>query len=339
MPNHDGGHYFLTVLAPIRVETMDGPVVGRSYAYRQRLAQKLALIPTGRQTAESPMDGWRSPFSFNTLNHFARFVIIDGPAFNGRVSGDSLVGIVRGINPLAPQPVDHLSGPYLLFAADIDAPGKDGDAALRAYTLVLWATMEKDLKDIFGNCDGFDGVDTADKFHAYIRRCQIETSMPFNDYWAGKLDVGDGNLPVGAVKSTAVVAGGAIVLWLAALLLNGLFAMFGAVHGFASWVAAAAAWGAIVVPLLIAVALLALAVYATYCSIRRRAMKPFATAPDSDLPSVLKALAVQQHFTRFAIGAQGLDPDVLYARFGDFLSMIEPGEQTPMQQPGEIRAQ
>ena len=91
MPNLDGGHYFLTVLAPIRVDTMIDPVVGRSRSHREMLAQKLALIATGRQTAASPPSGWLSPFSRNTLNHFARFVIIDRPAFNGRVSGDSLI--------------------------------------------------------------------------------------------------------------------------------------------------------------------------------------------------------------------------------------------------------
>ena len=42
------------------------------------------------------------------------------------MSGDALVGAVRAINPLAPQPVDQLGTPFLLFAADIDAQG-EGD--------------------------------------------------------------------------------------------------------------------------------------------------------------------------------------------------------------------
>ena len=40
---------------------------------------------------------------------------------------------------------------------------------------------------IFGHCVGFEGVATADDFHDYITRCQVETTMPFNDYWADGL--------------------------------------------------------------------------------------------------------------------------------------------------------
>src|SRR5262249_53814992 len=117
MPNIDGGHCFLTVLAPIQVERIVGPVVGRSYTHQHQLAQKLALLATGRQTAASPPNAWPSPFPENQLNHFALFVIIKGPAFNGRVSPDALIAIARDINPLPPQPADVLNTPYLLFAA------------------------------------------------------------------------------------------------------------------------------------------------------------------------------------------------------------------------------
>src|SRR5262245_38006957 len=159
MPSLDGGHSFLTVLAPIRVDLIVDKIPGRSRSHRHQLAQKLALLATGRQTAASPPNAWTSKFAENTLNHLARFVIIGGPPYNGRLSGDTLLGLLRGINPLTPQPVDRLSIPYLLFAADIDAPG-DGDAALRAYTDTLWGTMKKDLVEIFDHCAGFEGVDS-----------------------------------------------------------------------------------------------------------------------------------------------------------------------------------
>ena len=44
MPNLDGGHYFLTVLAPIRVDLIVDPIPGRSRSHRHQLAQKLALL-------------------------------------------------------------------------------------------------------------------------------------------------------------------------------------------------------------------------------------------------------------------------------------------------------
>ncbi|MEP6564470.1 MAG: hypothetical protein ABJB10_04985 [Mesorhizobium sp.] len=336
MPNLDGGHYFLTVLAPIRVDTMIDPEIGRSRSHRQLLAQKLALMATGRQTAESPPDAWLSPFSRNTRNHFARFVIINGAAFNGRISGDALIATARGINPLAPQPVDRLGTPFLLFAADIDAQ-VEGDGALRTYTDELWATMKSDLTVIFGHCVGFDGVDSADGFHAYIKRCQIETTMPFNDYWPDGLDVKDKTLALGALKPAAIVAAGATLLWLAALLLHGVFAVFGVHNGFAQWIATAAAWGGVVVLLLIILALLT--AWGLYRRIFRQGRTPFATAPGSDLPSVLKSLFVQQHFTRFAIEAQGLNDAALHARFGAFLGAVKPDDTAVLtQQAGEIRA-
>jgi hypothetical protein len=334
MPNLDGGHYFLTVLAPIRVDTMTDPVVGRSRSHQHMLAQKLALLYTGRQTAVSPANAPPSPFAANTLNHLARFVIISGPAYNGRLSGDALVGVIRDTNPLTPQPVDRLSTPYLLFAADIDAP--DGEAAVRSYTDKLWATMQADLSIIFGHCAGFEGIDTAEKFYRYIRSCQVETTMPFNDYWLDGLAAGNAELPTAALKWAAIVAGVALVLWLVALLLNGIFAVSAVDGSFARLVAKVVAFGAIVVPALIGIVLLV--AYGLYRWILRRGAAPLPTAPGSDLPSVLKALYLQQHFTRFAIEAQGLDDAALHKRFGAFLDAVKPSQPTPTQPPGEIRA-
>jgi hypothetical protein len=343
MPNLDGGHYFLTVLAPIRVDTMIDPIVGRSRSHQQMLAQKLALMATGRQTALSPADAWPSPFAANTQNHLARFTIISGLAYNGRVSGDALLDLARGISPLTPQPVDRLRTPYLLFAADIDAP--DGEAAVRRYTDTLWATMqarqaergeEGDLSIIFGNCAGFDGVDSPEKFYNYIRSCQLETTLPFNDYWPDGLKAADAALPTAALKLAALAAGAALVLWLLALLLNAIFAVAGADGSFIRFVAKVAAFGTIVVPALIGI--LWLTVYALYRWVLNRGMAPFPTAPGSDLPSVLKSLYLQQHFTRFAIEAQGLDDAALHARFGAFVAAVKPADAVPTQPPGEIRA-
>jgi hypothetical protein len=334
MPNLDGGHYFLTVLAPIQVDTMVGPVVGRSYSHQHQLAQKLALMATGRQTAASPANAWPSPFAKNQLNHFARFVIINGPAFNGRVSPDTLLAAVRGINPLTPQPVDLLNTPYLLFAADIDAP--DGEASVRAYTDTLWRTMPEDLKIIFGHCEGFEGVDTPETFYDYIKCCQVETTMPFNDYWPDGLAVPRAKLPTAPVLWAAAIAGVAMAAWLSALFVNGMFAVLGIDGGFAQFLGKVAAFGAIVVPLLIGVMLLA--AFGLLRWVLQRGSVPFPTAPGADLPTVLKALFLQQQFTRFAIEVQGLDENALYQRFGAFLGAVRPSEAEPTQKAGEVRA-
>ena len=66
--------------------------------------------------------------------------------------------------------------------------------------------MKDDLEVIFGHCAGFDGVDTAEKFHGYIRKCQVETTMPFNDYWPDKLPIGNAKLPITPLKWIAILA-------------------------------------------------------------------------------------------------------------------------------------
>lgn len=335
MPNHDGGHYFLTVLAPIRTDRIVDPIPGRSRSHLHQLAQRLASLRIGRQTAASPPDAPAPLFSKNTLNHLARFVIIGGPPYNGRLSGDALIGVLRDVNPLTPQSVDRFSAPYLLFAADIDAQGSP-DVALRTYTDALWATMAKELEKIFGHCAGFEGVDTAEKFHGYIRKCQVETTMPFNDYWPDKFPIGNGQLPITPLKWTAIVAAGALMLWLAALVLNSILTVLGADGGVAHSAARVVAWGTIIVPLLTGVAMLA--AYGLYRWILRRGQAPLPTVPGSDLPTVLKSLYLQQHFTSFAIEAQGLSDAQLHARFGAFLAAVKPDEATPTQPPGEVRA-
>jgi hypothetical protein len=334
MPNIDGGHCFLTVLAPILVEGIAGPVVGRSYTHQHKLAQKLALLATGRQTAASPANAWPSPFAANQFNHFARFVIVNEPAFNGRVSPDTLIAAARGINPLTPQPVDLFDTPYLLFAADIDAP--NGEASVRAYIETLWNTMQRDLAMIFEHCEGFAGIDSAEGFYEYIKRCQVETTMPFNDYWLDGLAVPNKPLPTRPLLWTAAIAAGVLLAWLLALFLNGGLFVFHVGGGFAEGVAKAAALGAIIVPLLIGVTLLA--AFALLGWVSRRSAAPFPTAPGADLPTVLKALFLQQQFTRFAIEAQGLDDPALHARFGAFLNAVRPSEAAPTQPPGEVSA-
>jgi len=336
VPNRDGGHYFLTVLAPVRIDTIQYPVVGYSRSHAHMLAQKLALLATGPQTAVSPADDWVSPFSRNTINHTARFAMIAGPNFNGRLSGDSLISLLRGINPLAAQPVDELSTPYLLFAADLDAQTGSEDAVLAAYAAKLWDTMQHDLVQIFEHCVGFSEAAGADGFLKYLKACQVETTFPFNDYWADGIALPDTQLPLGPLKVSGVIALIGVAVWLAAIFANGLMTLIGAKGRMTHQIAEAAGWGVFVVPILFAFA--GLAVWVLYLWVMKRGSEPFPTAPNSDLPSILKGLFLQQEFTRFAIEAQGLDDAVLHARFGAFLNAVQPSAPAPALAPGECRA-
>jgi len=337
MPNFDGGHYFLTVLAPIRTDTLVDPIVGRSRSHVHSLAQKLALMAVGPQTAESPADVWPSPFSKNKLNHFARLVIITGPNYNGRESGDSIVSTLSGVNPLAGQPVDTFTRPYLVFAADFDAPtGTDAD--LTAYATELWATMADDLKVIFDHCCGFEGTQTAEAFAAYLKSCQVETTFGFNDYWADGLSVPPGKPPLGLTKGLAYLAALLFGVWLIATVLYHLTWLTAHLPGWlARGVSLATVWG--FPATLVALALLALSVFSLYRWAMTNGAKPFPRAPGGDLATILKSLFLQQAFTRFAIEAQGLDDRDLHARFGQFLAATKPDDlNDPPTTPGQFRA-
>lgn len=319
MPDFDGGHYFLSVLVPIRTDAEQN-AEGAWRSHVDLLREELALLPTAQQNRVSREGARQSPFARNTLNHLARFVVIDDVVFNGRVAGNALWERLLGRNPLRPQPVDRLKCPYLFFGADIDASNGD-DTALREYTDALWDTMADELKAILRHCLGFqERVRDAAGFFRYIKDCQIETTMPFNDYWAHGLpaaQVDTNLLPVLVLPGlTAAVA-----------VLGFVLHLFGIGDG--GWI-----WAS-----LIALGMTGALGAWLYRYIVAKAQAPLPAAPDSDLPSVLKALYLQQHFTDFAIAQQGVRDEALYAAFKDFMDTHKPSDVSgPTQPPGVIAA-
>ena len=334
MPNYDGGHYFLTMLAPVRLGTTQGK---ERFSWRQTLLDTLAMLPTAQVGVTTQDAEACSPFTRNTMTHLARFVLIDAPPYNGRVSGDSLLAKLKQVDPTVPQPVDSLATPYLLFAADFDAP--DGsDASLRVFTDTLWATMRPELTRIFACCYGFEAgtITTSEAFFRYVKACQVETTLPFNDYWRpADLAKMPADLPL-PTKALGVIGGYAkpILAVLGIWLLCFLFAAVGqdsAIHSAASWVAR---WGGLVVLLV----LLSIGGYVfwLYNAIKAKAQVSF--PPGAKLPDVLKSIYLQQRFLEFVIENQGLPPAELHAAFGRFVRTHAPADEAaPSQPPGIIR--
>jgi len=324
MPTFDGGHYFLTVLVPIKIKPIKDGAAFTSPVHAMR--KRLAMLPPA---AQSPAccDG-QSPFARNTRNHFARFSIIDDVAYNGREQAPTLWTTLKGLNPVIAQRQDHLTCPFLLFATDFDAAS--GAPAERDSHLVnLWDTMQAELRGIFTHCVDFDeSVTDGAAFAKYIARCQIETTMPFNDYYVDNpLDV----LPTWSFEGFKIA--GIAALAVVALGLAVAFLWDG---------------GAGFVLTLIGVATLVGAAWKAYASIMAAGAKPFPAAPDSTLPAVLKALWLQGVFTRFAIDNQMLAADVkpetrqesaqaLYDSFAAFIGANKPEDlDEPTQKPGVI---
>jgi hypothetical protein len=308
MPNYDAGHYFLTALAPIRLDSL--LIDGQSRSRRHLIRETLALMSARECVVTSTGNGEDKPFARNTRTHFARFVVLDDVVFNGKVSGDTLLSL--GTDPLAAGPVDQLSTPFLIMAVDFDAENGAEDA-LTGYLAELWATMSDELVGIFQHCVGFDGNATARDFINYVKKCQIETTMPFNDYWSVPP-----NMPNLSLLPYILSGIGVIVLFAAAAFETGLPSLgFGAPVG------------------LILIFLLVLR------AIRRRADAPFPksppAAPAGDLPTVLKALYLQRGFVDLAIRVQGMGDQALYETFGSFLASYRPDLVAgPTQRPGVI---
>jgi hypothetical protein len=310
MPTFDGGHYFLTVLVPVKTDPIaDGPAfTSPVHALRKRLAM---LAPA--QQTPACCDG-QSPFARNTRNHFARFVIIDDVAYPGRITENSLrLGLGNlfrktKINLVASQPQDHLACPFLLFAVDFDAASGD-DVERNSYLATLWNTMETELREIFTHCERFDDVNDPVSFAKYIASCQLETTMPFNDYYVDPL-----NLPTWPADKYKYFIAAAAGLALLAL-------------GFIVWFFSAVPS---LILALLGAATLGVVIWRAYTSVMAAGATPFPPAPDSTLPAVLKGLHLQRTFTRFAIENQlrAVDPasaDELHAAFGKYVDTNEPG--------------
>ncbi|WP_422048906.1 hypothetical protein [Shimia sp.] len=326
MPDLDSGHYFLTTLAPIR-DSAAGEHTHTSYTQTARIA--LAKMPPALQSPATQKSGKNSPFARNTRTHFARMFVLNDAVYNGRVGKR-----FRG-DPIDPQHVDRLNTSYVVFCADIDAIAEDGaplpaelsraehKEVRAAYARTLWNTMEAELRAVYCNCEGFDGVQSADDFALYLDKCHVETTMPFHDYYLNLPDFH--HLPLRRLIALVAVP---LLFALLGLLLRLIGVMDMPLLPISTF------W-AFIGGLLAAVLMAAAAVW----YVCQNGKKPLPPAEYDDLPSVLKALYLQQKFADFAVDTQGADPEELHAQFGAFLAAHQPANKTaPTQPPGTIAA-
>jgi len=314
MPTFDGGHYFLTVLAPIKKESI---AIGATFTSPVNvLRERLASLPV---IGQRPSIGrQQSPFARNTRNHFVRLAIIDDVAYNGREETNVLLMLLENIDPTVAQPQDHLNCSFLLFLVEFDA-ANGTDTERDTYLTCLWDTMGGELRSIFTCCVGFDEtVSDATSFANFIARCQIETTMSFNDYY-----VEDPHLPswswkqylVPSVISLAIVALGFAAGWFVS-----------ASVGLTIFLVGAGSLGAVI--------------WHGYICVMAAGAKPYPAAPDTNLPSVLKALHLQRALAQFVIANQDFTgsahaAEQLHAAFGKFLVANRPEDlETPTQLPG-----
>ena len=334
MPNFDGGHYFLTTLIPLRTSpTQDPRSTDWITSHTHCLRETLASMPTALQSWATEHTGINSPFARDPRTHFARFFIVDDVAFNGRNHRDAVVTALKaaagpllkrrlaGSDPTQPDPVDHLPHPFLAFVCDFDAT--TGDVGeVQAYLRGLWAVMEQEWREILQHCQGWENSMGEDDFVRLMLRCQVDTTMPFNDYYVPFPALPA--LPLLPIAAPLLIAAVLLVLGLLGGLLN---AWFGWLGGWGWWVA------------LIGLIGLPLGAWYAYRSIVDKAQAPLPTGYRADLTSVTKALYLQQQFTRFAIAQQGASPEQLHAAFSAFIATHRPDDKlAPTQARGTVRS-
>jgi hypothetical protein len=311
MPNYDAGHYFLTVAMPVRMDSI--LIDGQSHSRRHLIREALSTMPMGERTEASQGKGNSSPFARNGSTHFVRLFVLDDLVFNGRMPRDTLLDRLGGANLRKPQPVDRLSTPFLFFVVDFDAEGGT-DRERDLYLTDLWQQASEELTKVFQHCQGFDTVRTAQDFCRYIGRCQIETTMPFNDYWSAQPPLHDLDF---VPYKLAAAAGGIAVL----------VGLLPHVHQ-------------LIVAGLLVLAATAFLAYQKVMEVGRSPLpKSPPLAPQPDLPTVLKALYLQRAFTEFVIDMQGESDKALFDRFGAFIAEKRPDDiSSPSQEPGVIGA-
>jgi hypothetical protein len=173
--------------------------------------------------------------------------------------------------------------------------------------------MEPELRAVFGYCYGFPAVSGATGFADWLLSCQLETTMPFNDYW-----IDPPKLPsLSGLGLAAILAGFAAVPIVIQL-----------IHHPWHW------------PMVLLLVLLALlvGVAADYLLVMWRGGRSFPGNPRATLPHVLKGLYLQRAFAGFVSDQQDRDPALWGAAFRDFLKTHRPEDLTgPTQPPGVIR--
>ena len=139
MPNISGNAYALTTFCPIRNGHKEG------MANCSLLRKKLQDLPENEDSPLAKVD--------NT--YLARFYILDDAIF-----GDY------------PAKLDKLQSKYLVFTANLHSD-------LDTYLTGMWNSINDVIKHIWADCVGFEKVDSAASFVAYIKECQVTTTYFF----------------------------------------------------------------------------------------------------------------------------------------------------------------
>ncbi|WP_295760209.1 hypothetical protein [Undibacterium sp.] len=166
--NVSGKAYALTVLSPIK------------NAYTE---DEIAYADLVRDRLQAWNDEDNSPMALVPNTYLCRYFVLDD-VVNQSLPGGGALDTISDFLPLVPDSLrrsalpyeDHLQSRYLVFSCNFYC-GPDGnpDPYLRA----MWDTISARIKQVWGYCYGFEGVNSAQTFIAYIKRCSLPPALFF----------------------------------------------------------------------------------------------------------------------------------------------------------------
>ncbi|MDF3035421.1 MAG: hypothetical protein K0S28_695 [Paucimonas sp.] len=161
--NVNGKAYALTVLCPIRHGHID------EVAYSDEVLDRLQLW--------NARDN--SPMAKVPQTYLCRYFILDD-VYTESLPGTDFFGTLTDVLSIFSDTVrrkalpreEHLKSRYLVFSSNFHG---DLDIYLRG----MWNAISEDIRSVWGFCYGFDKVNDADSFIAYMKKCQLSASLFF----------------------------------------------------------------------------------------------------------------------------------------------------------------
>lgn len=141
MANTFGNSYGLTTLCPI--------INGQE--------EQTSFDKITRRRIQRLQENEGSPFTRIPDTYFARLFILNDVFFQ---QGNDVAR-------------DHLKSKYLVFTSNFHGE-------LEPYLRGMWNNAERDVRHIWEYAVAFDKVNNADDFIAYIKKCQLTTTLFFN---------------------------------------------------------------------------------------------------------------------------------------------------------------
>ena len=167
--NISGNAYALTILSPIKA------------GYTQ---DEIAYADLIRDRLQEWNFEDNSPMAKVPQTYLCRYFVLDDVVTQSLPTAGAL-DTLSDFLPAVPDSVrrntvpkeDHLKNRYLVFSCNFHAGAK---ADLDGYLRGMWLAISDRIREIWGNCYGFEKVNDAESFIAYMKKCQLTAALFFN---------------------------------------------------------------------------------------------------------------------------------------------------------------